>query len=48
MKVIYEKQFRISLRNIADFIAKDNASASSKFKKSSKIYRESIYYDNES
>ena len=59
MKVIYEKQFRIALWDIADFIAKDSASASSKFKKelkskfeivrdNPKMYRKSIYYDNES
>ena len=59
MKVIYEKQFRIALQDIVDFIAKDKISASSLFKKelknkfemvreNPKMFRRSIYYNDES
>ena len=59
MKVIYEKQFRIALKDIAKFIAVDKVSASTMFKKelknkfemvceNPKMYRKSIYFDDES
>jgi len=59
MKIIYEKQFRIALQDIAYFIAKDKISASHGFKKELKnkfemvrdnpqMYRESIYHSDKS
>jgi len=59
MRVVYEKQFKIALKDIADFIAEDKVSASHLFKKelkkkfelvveNPKMYRVSMYYDNES
>jgi len=59
MRVVYEKQFKIALKDIADFIAEDKVSASHLFKKelkkkfelvveNPKMYRVSMYYENES
>jgi len=57
MKILYEEQFKIALKDIVLYIKKDNPSASLNFKKelkrkienipnNPKIYRASIYYDN--
>ena len=57
MRVVYEKQFRVALHKIVNFIAKDKVSASITFKKelkkkfetlvdNPKMYRASIYYKN--
>lgn len=59
MRVVYEKQFRVALKAIVDFIAEDKVSPSNKFKKelkkkfemvldNPKMYRASIYYDDTS
>ena len=59
MRIVYEKQFRIALKDIADFIAEDKASASRQFKKELKkkfelvaenprMFRASMYHENES
>ena len=59
MRVVYEKQFKIALKDIADFIAEDKVSASHQFKKelknkfelvieNPKMFRASVYYENES
>jgi len=59
MRIVYEKQFRIALKDIADFIAEDKISASHQFKKELKkkfelvaenprMFRASMYYESES
>jgi len=59
MRVVYEKQFKIALKDIADFIAEDKVSASHLFKKelknkfelvveNPKMYRASVYHKSES
>lgn len=58
MRVVYEKQFRIALKDIVEYIAKDKVSASRLFKKelkekfelvaeNPKMYRASIYHKSE-
>jgi len=58
MKIVYEEQFKNSLKSIMKFIANDKTSASIAFKKelkfkfellldNPKMYRASIYFDNE-
>ena len=59
MKIIYEKQFRIALKDIVTYIAEDKVSASELFKKelkkkfelvieNPKMYRASVYHKSES
>ena len=59
MRVVYEKQFRIALKEIVEYIAEDKVSASNLFKKelkekfelvveNPKMYRVSVYHKNES
>jgi len=59
MKIIYEKQFRIALKDIVEYIAEDKISASELFKKelkkkfdlvieNPKMYRASVYHKSES
>ena len=58
MKIIYEKQFRIALKDIVTYIAEDKVSASELFKKelkkkfelvieNPKMYRASVYHKSE-
>ncbi len=59
MRVVYEKQFRIALKDIVNYIAEDKVSASNMFKielkkkfelvvDNPKMHRASIYHTNES
>ena len=59
MRVVYEKQFRIALRGVVEYIAEDKVSASKLFKKelkskfelvaeNPKMYRASVYHTSES
>ena len=55
MRLLYEKQFRVSLKSVVEYIAKDKVSASLAFKKELKnkfemvldnprMYRASVYF----
>ncbi len=58
MKIVYEKQFRMALKAVVAYIAKDKVSASTRFKKvlkerlefvaeNPKMYRASLYHTDE-